>query len=514
MLPVVMAKVFVSYRHVSPDEGLAQEIEALLSSHDFEVFLDTKIEVGLRWVEEIERRLLSSQFFVVLLSKDSIRSDMVRREIQMAHRLECDGQIRILPVRLAFDGELPYDLGAYLDPLQYVRWEDATPFEPICQRLLRAIQHHEALPEPARGEREDLDDTTDFEALTEATEKRGAPLPVADPRLETGTLNPSSPWYVKRPEDEEIESFVQQEGETAVIKAPRQFGKSSLMARARSLARDSGHRTCILDFQLIDDEHLEDLGSLCRYLAHKMARSFRTRVQPEEVWDDFLGPKDSLTEFLAAAVLEAGEEQVLLCLDEADRVFDRPYRDDFFLGVRGWHNMRATHPLWNRLNLVIVHSTDPALWIENLNVSPFNVGLRLRLEAFDRDHLIDLNQRHGNPLQDRAEIERLRHLIGGQPYLCRQAFFVLATDGASLADLEQGAEDDKGPFGDHMRQHLARLRKQECGIQALRQVLHEGRCAEDRDFERLQAAGLVRGSSRQSVAPACELYERYFRRHL
>jgi len=172
-----MRKVFVSYRHTSPDEELAQELEALLTRHDLEVFLDTKIQVGLRWVEEIERQLQSSQVFVVLLSADSIRSDMVRREIRMAYQLERDGKMRILPVRLAFDGELPYDLGAYLDPFQYARWVQGAPFGPICQRLLAAITEEQDLPEPARGEHDE--DEAALAALAEATEKSGAPLPPA-----------------------------------------------------------------------------------------------------------------------------------------------------------------------------------------------------------------------------------------------------------------------------------------------------------------------------------------------
>lgn len=511
-----MPKVFVSYHHTFPDEELAQEIESLLTRHDLEVFLDTKIQVGLRWVEEIECQLQSSQYFVVLLSADSIRSDMVRREIKMAYQMERNGKMRLLPVRLAFDGELPYDLGAYLDPFQYARWENGAPFGPICQRLLAAILENQALPEPARGEHGDAgdDDEVALTALAEATEKTGAPLPVADPRLETGTLDPSSPFYVKRPEDATIESFVGLEGETVVIKAPRQFGKSSLMARARSLARDKGQRTCIIDFQLIDEEHLADLASLCRYLAHKMARAFRTSVRPDDVWDDHLGPKESLSDFLEDAILAQDGGPVLLCLDEADRIFDRPYREDFFSGVRGWHNKRATSPAWKNLNLVIVHSTDPALWIENLNQSPFNVGERLRLQPFDASHLADLNRRHGEPLKSAGEIEGLRQLVGGQPYLSRQAFYAMAHDGQSLRDLERAAPENRGPFGDHMRQHLSRLRREERGLRALRHVLQKGSCADEQDFERLVAAGLVRGRNRHSVTPACDLYERYLRRHL
>ncbi len=50
-------------------------------------------------------------------------------------------------------------------------------------------------------------------------------------------------------------------------------------------------------------------------------------------------------------MLAESEQPVLLCLDEVDRLFDRPYRADFFAAVRGWHNNRALAPEWDRLHL-------------------------------------------------------------------------------------------------------------------------------------------------------------------
>jgi len=55
---------------------------------------------------------------VVLLSADSIRSDMLRQEVADAHLMARTGKIRVYPIRLAFDGALSYDLGSYLNPLQ------------------------------------------------------------------------------------------------------------------------------------------------------------------------------------------------------------------------------------------------------------------------------------------------------------------------------------------------------------------------------------------------------------
>ena len=50
---------------------------------------------------------------------------MVRGEIEIArHHAATDLAPRILPVRLAFDGPLPYPLNAYLDGIQYARLDE------------------------------------------------------------------------------------------------------------------------------------------------------------------------------------------------------------------------------------------------------------------------------------------------------------------------------------------------------------------------------------------------------
>ena len=82
-----MSQVFISYRHTSPDEELAGLLVSYLESRGVGVFVDTKIHVGAKWVEEIERQLRSSGFLVVLLSKESIRSDMVRQEVKLAREI-------------------------------------------------------------------------------------------------------------------------------------------------------------------------------------------------------------------------------------------------------------------------------------------------------------------------------------------------------------------------------------------------------------------------------------------
>lgn len=513
--PRSSGQVFISYRHVPLDTELAEALDACLRGLGRKVFLDQRIEVGTRWVEVIDREIRASSFFVPILSPESIRSDMVRKEIALAHRLMGEGTMRILPIRsTTLKGQLPYDLAAYLDPIQYAPWDPEEGTEGICQVISQAITGAE-LPEKAP--------TPKDPGLVDLPpgEETSAPLPAADPRVvvghgpEGGAVRLSSPFYVEREADQRMETALRREGTTLVVKGMRQSGKSSLLARAVALARSKGRRTVYLDFQTFDDAQLESCSKLLYTLALRIGSALRTSLKPKEIWDDEIGAKQSFAEFLERAVLEDAEAPVLLALDEVDRIFTRSYRADFFSTVRSWHSNRAiSEELWSRLDLVIAHATDPTLWIDDLNQSPFNVGERLRLEGFSAAELADLNHRYGSPLASRSELEAIHALVGGQPYLVRQALYVLVSSAWALADLRRVAFDDDGPFGDHLRHHLWVLHNNPRLQEVVKRLTERQGCENELDFQRLLAAGLVKGESRDEATLLCELYELYFRSHL
>jgi hypothetical protein len=439
---------------------------------------------------------------------------MVRQEVQTAHELRQEGKMAIFPVRLGFQGKLPYDLGSYLNRIQYALWDPGDAEAELFALLHSAITEEASLPLTP------LSDDTAVLSLTDlaaAAEWKGAPLPAADPRIvmETGTIRLDSPFYVRRREDRVAEICLTQPGSTIVVKGPRQSGKSSLLTRVRALSKQAGRRAIYLDFQTFDEQQLTSLHTVLLALARRIARTLNTNLQPDQVWDsEFLGEKGSFAEFLSRAVLDGSSSPVVLILDEVDRLFDRSYRGDFFAAVRGWHNNRATDEAWENLYLVLGHATDPALWIENLNESPFNVGDRLRLGDFTRDQVKDLNDRHRKPLHTLGEIDGLMKLVGGHPYLVRQALYVLATERWPLARLREEAPKDTGPFGDHLRRHLWALSQNDRVRTAITKIARGKGCDDEALFHRLLASGLVAGESRSEARLRCELYQQYFPPHL
>ena len=516
-----MRKCFISYRHVKPDEDLARELEKCLSQKGHPVFVDTQMLVGTRWAAKIKKEIKASDAFIVLLSAESIRSDMVRQEVELAHSLaqERGEKFAILPIRVDFRGELPYDLGAYLNSIQYASWAPGQSFETIVGQILQALDQQEALPLKGKaGEDVSLSALQELFAVTDGRD--GAPLPAADPRLapqvelETGTIKLDSPFYIQRQADTELLDQIHKTGSTTIVKAPRQMGKSSLLARVHAEAKGRHMLSWYFDFQLIDEKHLADLDTLFQYLAYRVCKEFKTALKPGECWDTFLGAKENLMEFMQRALLEETAAPVVILLDEVDRLFACSFRDDFFATIRGWHNLRATEACWNKLNLVIAHSTEPYLWIQDMNQSPFNVGVHVSLADFDWDRVIEANRKHGTPLRTNKELQELIDLTGGQPYLVRLALYTLRKNNWDTAQLKQVAPDDRGPFGDHLRRFAWRLQAEKELKKGLQQILDKGSCDNEEHFLRLRAGGLVIGESYRQAQMRCQLYADYFRKHL
>lgn len=505
-----MKRVFVSYRRIRPDEELASSLADRLNRLNYKVFIDSDIAAGQDWAAAIERALLESDYIIVLLSTNSITSDMVRHEVSIAHR---HGKY-ILPVLVDYDfDDLPYDLGSYLHRSQGLRWAFRDGDEKLAARISEALSRASA-PGVTQAPDINYDGGDNLRRVGES----GAPLPQEDPRLvatiESGTLRLNSAFYISRDSDVEAAACLEAAVPTVIVKAPRQMGKSSLLARMHARARQLRRQSFYLDFQLVDREHLSDLDRLCRFLARQLQRTFRTGLDPRQVWDEYDGPKGNLNSYLEDAVLASAQAPVHLFFDEVERLFEAPYRDEFFSTIRGWHNLRATNTRFENLCTTLGHATTSTLWIGDINQSPFNVGQTIVLRGFNEKQVAELNTKYNFPLRDVADIKLLVELLNGHAYLTRLALYKLATRQHSLSDLVLSADQQDGPFAEHLLSVAITLEKAPELRNALRRILLGHGCDDEMRYQKLWAVGLIRGETRDQATVSCKLYQEYFRRHL
>jgi hypothetical protein len=494
------ARIFIIYkRSISPDEPLALEIvQALRQYH--EVFIDQMIPVGVAWGERILEELRQADVVIALLSAASVQSELVVEDVRIAYTLarEHDGRPIILPVRLAYAELLPYQLSAYLNHIEAVSWSSSEDTPRLITELFRAIAEW---------------GTRDFrqDALRAVAAGVQPPLAAAF-EMPGGSVAPDSLFYIERAADRVALQAIQRQGATIIIQAPRQMGKSSLLVRVIHMAMQIGKRTVLLDFALLDRATLQNADTFFRFFCSWLSDELEIEDRVDDYWRGPLGNIQRCTRYVQRHLLAALDDPLVLAIDEADTTLDGSVRSDFFSMLRSWHNSRARTSIWGRVDLVLAISTKPWSLISNLHQSPFNVGQSITLEDLTPAEVAELNRRHGSPLSS-DEVQQLIALLGGHPYLVRQALYLVASGRLSAPELFAHATDDDGPFSDHLRSWLFRMHNHAELVHGIRQIIRTGTCSDRNILLQLDEAGLVR-SEGQRVLPRNQLYASYFRDHL
>lgn len=334
------------------------------------------------------------------------------------------------------------------------------------------------------------------------------------PALEApaGAVRPQSPFYVERVADSQLRGQLAGEGTTTTIQAGRQTGKTSLLMHAINGNIGQQRKIIYLDFHLLDDGSSADLTSFLRFLSESIVEQLDLEWEVvDRYWQTARNPAQTFNRFLQNEVLKRFTSPVLLAIDEADVLLGAEYQKHFFALLRAWDSRRAFDADWRKLNLVMVISTHPYLLIDDVNLSPFNVGLTIQLKDFSPEQVSDLNQRHGSPLRSN-EVSTLMSLVGGHPYLVRQAYYTLSSEGLSLNDLSRVATSIDGPFGKHLLFYLHSLKKSPVLFAALHQLLRDQKLPDESYLERLSAVGLVQQKDGE-WQPRCGLYGEFFKRH-
>ncbi len=479
--------VLLYKRKAQPDEQLMRLLEERLVAMGHDVFIDRHLKIGVEWAKAIEERIRSADAVIPLLSDSAAGSEMLEYELETAgDESRTKGKPRILPVRIGSDKPLGGAAGAILQQLNYCLWQEPNDDARVVEEVVTA--------------------------LTEPLKQKSADV-VLEPV--GGAVPPGSPFYMERRVDAEFLDALKAGESIILIKGPRQIGKTSLLGRGAQLGRELGLRHASTDFQKIGSSQLASEDQFYKLLAATMARQLGTTYDFANEWLDVFGPGINLDNAIRA-LIEASPKPLVWFMDEADKLFGTPFASDFFGLVRSWHNARATEPQgpWSLFTVVISYATEAHLFIRDLNQSPFNVGRHLQLQGFDLNQMEELNRRYGAPLVSPGEVQALRALIAGQPFLTRRALDVVKRGVMDFPALLAQADQDEGPFGDHLKRILVSVSQMPEVMDALRASLESPQLKDADGFHRLLAAGVVFQSGDNKIDFSCELYRRYLRTHL
>lgn len=521
------ARVFISYRSQEPDKSLAHQFYMGLKSAGHLPFMaGESIHLGEGWTQRIEAELQQADYFLLLLSAQSATSEMVTEEVRRAREIRDShptGKPILLPVRINFpmNSSLTYDLRGYLNQIQQREWQNSTDTVKLLNEILDLLERHQTEGMPTNGNSPLLLSGDSEEALPLTIpfvlppDSDDRPLPAAEPELPEGQVELASAFYVDRPPIEKrCYEAIRRPGSLIRIKAPRQMGKTSLMARILHHAGQQGFLTVPLSFQLADGAVFSDLDKFLRWFCASVGRRLGLPNKLIDYWDDIFGSKDNCTAYFEDYLLAKVGRPIVLGLDEVDCVFQHPsLAADFFALLRAWHEDAKNREIWRILRLVVVHSTEVYIPL-NINQSPFNVGLPIELPEFAPDQVLDLAQRHGLKWGMEA-VDQLMAMVGGHPYLVRVALYHIARQEITLEQLLKTAPTESGLYSDHLRRHLWNLEQQPKLAAAMRKAVmavNLVRLDSTQAFQ-LHSMGLVhlRGND---VVPRCNLYRQYFRDRL
>ncbi len=500
-------RVFISYRHRTPDRMLAFRFAEALENAGHTVFIDKDSNpVGANWVRTIEEQIKQSDCLLLLLSKEASESEFVLEEVSLAK----DFRTTILPVRVQypFSEPLPYLLSIYLRAIHQEYWESEEDTASIVERILDMVADHINEEHVIRG--------------TGGTQKT-TPQPYFDPRnliIPGGALDIDSDFYIWRQADEDVLNEVHKSRGIVTLRGPRQMGKTSLIVRVYAFMdsvkkrsqNDSKKniRPVFIDFQAFTVKELQTNDTIWQAIAIRLAEQLNLKKWSPSLWDLTIGHDSNFSDFLDNCLFEKNEEPILICFDEVDRVFAFPVRYEFFASVRVFYNRGASDLTWRKVRWLFGTSCEPSFFIDDLTQSPFNIGLRVELNAFTNEEVAKFASLHG--LEENSDIiDKIMKYIGGRPYLVHLILYHIAMEPSSCDKL---FDVNNEIFRDHLNHFLIHFQKEKKLAEAMKDIISGAGCEDVKIANRLEAAGLVRWNDEQEVVPFCRLYSEYFGREL
>ncbi|MDJ1181707.1 AAA-like domain-containing protein [Roseofilum casamattae] len=286
-----------------------------------------------------------------------------------------------------------------------------------------------------------FEDTTD--RLPEDDSQSASQIPVLD--------NPSLVYIERPPIESSCLKAIAYPGALLRIKSPRLMGKTTLMARILAQRSQEGDRCAYLNFHLANETDFARVDTFLKWFCISFGQSLGIPNKLAEYWDEeFSTAKVDSTDYVQNYLLANIKTPVILCLDEVDRLFPYPQVASEFLGLlRAWHERGKVELIWQKLRLVVVHSTEVYIPL-NINESPFNVGVPIELPELTLSQVQEFAEQHQQNWSESA-LQQLMEMVGGHPYLIEQAFSQYSPETNDRERLLQDAPTEAGIYANQER---------------------------------------------------------------
>jgi hypothetical protein len=258
---------------------------------------------------------------------------------------------------------------------------------------------------------------------------------------------------------------------------------------------------------------VQSLAVIWRTIAVRIAKQLHMKTWDISDWNEEIEYDENISRFFENFVSEHNEIPILLCFDEVDRVFKTPIKSGFFASIRSFYNSGAIDPVWENVRWLLVTSSEPRFFIEDLSQSPFNIGMQIELSTFTSEEVATFAHRHALTLSTK-ELDEIMLYVGGHPYLTHLLIYHLVHNSESRAKLFDPHTAGGGIFRDHLHRYLIQFQQEEKLAEAMRSIINGESCKDIKLVDRLESAGLVRWDKDQKIIPLCRLYAEFFEKEL
>ena len=145
-----------------------------------------------------------------------------------------------------------------------------------------------------------------------------------------------------------------------------------------------------------------------------------------------MSPVQRLSLFIEDVLLEEIEQEIVVFIDEIDRVLSESFSlDDFFALIRFFYNRRVDEPKYQRLTFALLGVATPSDLIADKTQTPFNIGRAIPLQGFQLHEVQPLTDGLAGKVSNPQEaIAQILDWTGGQPFLTQKLCKLMVEESA------------------------------------------------------------------------------------
>jgi len=220
--------------------------------------------------------------------------------------------------------------------------------------------------------------------------------------------------YVERDADVKLYEAILDNQRYPYCLAPRQSGKSSLMAYMMKKLDSSQFKVIFIDIYEMasfNPNSLEDYNVFLKAFTTKILSSFNSHPPAVSFWSRLvqsfhylLGHSPSFYEKMdpndlgniLQHIATHWDNRIVIIIDEIDQLLETKFKENFFGVIRSFFNKRTTDKnfgdYWKKIQFVLTGAAQPTDLISKQHVSPFNVGAPIMLRDLSLEQVAEMSK--------------------------------------------------------------------------------------------------------------------------